>query len=303
VTRIAIDREDYEEWLREKYSEVTVQESLSAVDGILRALDGDGEIAQTQWARAKRLLRYSEDRGLSLHRFPALVAATSNERIRAATKASRKRQLEARAFDDGAWLRIGQAIIGDPDRESRVLEVMMISALRAGDVLRIKTSELFESTETGELVTTTKGGKRRVIAVRGVEALEDALVRLSMAILQDADESRRNPKDITGWLVPDSQSKLPITSARKAVYRKLKEIGAANKVRGRIHLHRMRRTIAVQALRATGDLATVGQLLGHTPRSVQSTLKYLDEARLDDVGHAMNKVHQQFLKGQKKERE
>ena len=77
--------------------------------------------------------------------------------------------------------------------------------------------------------------------------------------------------------------------AYKAVSRQLSTLAGMAGVSGRVHLHRLRRTVAVRALRATKDVGAVQQLLGHSHPA--TTHKYLDEAREDDVAELQRQLN------------
>jgi site-specific recombinase XerD len=289
----AIDEEDFESWLRgQGYAERTVQDTVMAANGIVASVRAGETVNPGQWTRARRLLRYAKARSMPIAREPGLIDAASMDNLRQARRDNKKRKLEARSVDDAAWGRLAKAVMANPSREARVLELLMLTGLRIGDALRTRRTAIVESFHTGRLDIVQKGGRSRALAIDG--PLRHSLERLIATWSREAEGVRRNARDITGWLIPESEARLPIDSARKSVYRLLRELGKEADVRGRLHLHRMRRTVAVQALRETGDLEAVRQLLGSA--SLASVRPYIDEARIQDVAQLRSKLHDRFFK-------
>jgi integrase len=293
---MTIDANDLELWLREDgYAESTVQQTVHGAAGILERVQYGKPCAITCWPLARRMVRYARERGLGWANDPNLLALASNETARQAEREGRARKGEAKSFDDEGWRRLASAIVADPTREARVLEIIMLSGLRAGDALRIRRSDALEALETGRLDLVQKGGKKRAILFSGPDdPLREALVRALEQWQAEEEGDRRKAADMSNWLVPESSSKLPNASARRSLGYVLHRIGAVAKLRGKIHLHRIRRTIAVQALRSGADIPAVGQLLGHRPGS-RATLGYIDEARLEDVADIRRRVNQKYL--------
>ena len=292
-----IDRLDLESWLKEqKYADRTVQDTVMAADGLLAKCVLRGELPPvTSWARARRLVRYAEERGLPWAGNEVLLAAAGNDAARESERQVRKRKLEAKSFDDAGWQRLAQAIFADESRAARVLEIVMLSGLRVADALRIEIPQAREGLETMRLETIQKGNLPRTLVLAGQEdPLWQAVARLIAAVDASSAEEKP-PKVLYLWIVPGSGARLPIDSARKACYERLLAIGKRVGLKGRVHLHRMRRTVAVQALRSGADLPAVGQLLGHRPGS-SATYAYVDEARLDDVASVRRKINERFIK-------
>lgn len=293
---VNLDLADLELWLREDgYAETTVQNTIYAGPGILRRCAFGEEVAVTAWPVARRLARYARERSLPWANDPNLVALGSNDTARASERQCRTRKLEAKSFDDGAWRRLARGILDDQSREARVLELIMFSGLRAGDALRITQDAAVESLETGRLELIQKGQRMRPLLFSGPDdPLRESLERALRQWRAEEDDDRRNSDDMTGWIVPGSAARLPLDSARHALSTVLHRIGQSVNLRGRIHLHRMRRTIAVQALRDGADVMAVGQLLGHRPGS-RATLGYIDEARLEDVANLRRNISKKHI--------
>jgi integrase len=92
---------------------------------------------------------------------------------------------------------------------------------------------------------------------------------------------------------PDSSSESG-DGAYQAVNRALKRIGRDLELEGRVHLHRLRRTVAVQALRETENIRAVQELLGHG--SANTTMRYVDEARPEALAGLQQKLRTRFTK-------
>jgi hypothetical protein len=293
---MSIDLEDLESWLREQnYAERTVQDTVGSAEGILKRAAVGVPPAPGLWTRCRRLIRYAEDRGLPWASEPALVEGASNDSALEAQRASRRRKLEAKSFDDLGWRRLAVAIFEHQAREARVLELMMLTSARVADVLRLEKRTVVAALETNRLELVVKGSRPVSVKLKGPEdPLYEALHRALLQWSAEEEPERRRATWVYEWIVPESEARLPIASASKSCYRLLQQLGKELRLHGRIHLHRMRRTIAVQALRMKGDIVAVGQLLGHVPGS-KATPVYVDEARLDDVADLRTNIYDQFL--------
>jgi len=296
-----MDLDGFEAWLRQQgYAERTVQDTVMSARGLAARVREGREIPRGMWYRARRLLEWAEVVQHELVLYPGLrvvaeprpSASTGGRGPAMGSRRKARRKLAAQSFSDEGWRALAGGISRSDTREARVLEVMMVSGLRIGDALRIRRADLMGSFESEQLPVQVKGGEHRLLAVRG--PLRAVLEKMAVAWGLEEHATRRTAPDVASWLVPGSEARLPIDSARKRVYRTLGRIGEDVGLTGRIHLHRMRRTIAVQALRLTGDVNTVGQLLGHAPGST-ATAAYLDEARPDDVAKLQGLVHAHFL--------
>lgn len=283
----------FEAWLvatgyRRQTVDATVADARQAL-----AWDAEGrELPARLRPSAQRVLDYLdgvgspdpalvEARGL----FEALAEkpATDPRARRLARKARRKR--EARSIGDAEWQRLVAVIEHDPSTLGAALLVLAQTGLRVGDLLRLPRARLAEAQDTGRLRLEVKGGEERTLPLDGAP---DAWGRLWVA-WQGAGNLRT-----VAWLVAprgdgDVSSK---GAAYKALARHLGRLADEAEVTGRVHLHRLRRTVGVQALRVTEDVVAVQQLLGHA--SSQTTLGYLDEARPDRVAEVQRQVRARF---------
>lgn len=197
-------------------------------------------------------------------------------------KARRKRR--AASIGDAEWQRLLDEVEADEEPAGLVLAVLCATGLRVGDALRLTRRQADEARRTGRLSLEVKGGDERTLPLDGAPEAWDRL----FAALDEA-----KAKSVALLVAPrsdgDPSSK---GAAYKAVERKLHALAEEAGVSGRVHLHRLRRTVGVQALRLTEDTVAVQQLLGH--RSHATTLGYLDEARPERVAELQRAVRERF---------
>jgi len=185
----------------------------------------------------------------------------------ASAEKPQKYKLARVSFRDEDWQTLFDTLTADADPKARVLQLQMLTGSRVGDVLRIERVQLQEALELGVLAMRRKGGRVTNVSLDGAHAQWQALL----------DAWPTHAESVAQWVSPGSQ--LGAASgggAYQAVNRYLKALGARLGVRGRVHLHRIRRTVAVHALvESGGNLQPVQQLLGHS--TDDSTKHYVDE--------------------------
>lgn len=195
------------------------------------------------------------------------------------------RKLPAESFSEQDYHQILHVTGRGEEPEAHVLFVLATTGLRIGDVLRIPLDHLevalkgAQSGSRGILPLERKGGTWIQIPIAGsIEAWR----RLH-------DESREY-ENIAGYVTGgESESPEPGDMAYVRCHRYFKRIGDELKLAGRVHLHRLRRTVAVRGLAATdGDLVAVSQLLGHA--SIASTQRYVDEINVSRVASIQQKI-------------
>ncbi len=196
----------------------------------------------------------------------------------------RERKVPRRSFTDDDWYSLLQALGADASREGSVLRVMAVTGLRVGDVLAIPWAHIDEGLRSGVVTLERKGGRYIDVPTSGSEP--------EWAALHQGMETAGYGRDIVASYVrgESRSSALAGEAAYQRVNRHLKDLGAELGLPDPVHLHRMRRTIAVQALRTTQDMTQVQQLLGHA--SLSSTERYVDEVRTDAVGRLQKKLRQ-----------
>lgn len=241
----------------------------------------------------KLYLAYVQETGTQ-SRFSAFleaeIALSKQETKRFGVRKPRGRKREARSIDDTSWRELADAIERDPSDEARVLDVMVSTGLRIGDVLRVTEPALRSALRTGRLVTEVKGQREVAFPIEGSHEVWD---RLHRSMVDDPHHPKGGWKNVAHWICPNSAaSPLAGDCAYARVHRRLKKICASCELTERIHLHRIRRTVAVQALRLTSDVRAVQGLLGHA--SLKSTSAYLDEARPEAVIEVQRKIRERF---------
>lgn len=195
-------------------------------------------------------------------------------------KRPKRRKTERRSFDDEAWHQLVTAIRADGSDEGLVLSCLL-SGLRVSDILPLTVSQLDVAVRSGIAPLERKGGVKVTVPTAGNE---QAWQRLYDAVRSDGEAAT------VAELLTRKQgaSAMAGDAAYQRLRRRLKATGDSLGLQGPIHLHRMRRTRAVQGLRVTKDITQVKQLLGH--RSATSTMQYLDETRSDDVARLQRKL-------------
>lgn len=203
---------------------------------------------------------------------------------------AKRRQMEARSVSDDDWRRLHSVITEWASRrptpviEAAVIHVLMDTGLRVSDVLGITRKALEHGVEHGSITVPTKGGETRTLPFDGAPEAWSNLLHAW----------RVQPGRTVMELVAPNASKTYYGGhpAYTKVASYFKEKALAAGVAGRIHLHRLRRTVAVQSLRVEKDIMAVKELLGHD--SLKSTERYLDEARPDDVAQLQRNVRKRF---------
>lgn len=196
------------------------------------------------------------------------------EPTRAMKPRSGPRKLQAQRIPEHEWSRlVGHLEQDRKSREATVLMVMVATGHRIGDVLRITRRELDAAKRSGTLKLEVKGGHELQVPLGGAPEVWDRLSRTF----------RGGPDDTVALWVSEGSSADPEAggAAYKRCSRYLGRVGKQLRLSGRVHLHRLRRTVAVKALGISRDVHAVQQLLGH--RSLASTLRYVDELRKEDV--------------------
>ena len=276
----------FEEWMvGQGYRETSIRKTLQQLMQVREAIASEAPIPDYTRDSIRRYLRYAEERNST-----AAFAVALRERGYQAARIGvshkpRGRKQVARSFDDNDWRALAMDIANDDTAEGAVLVVMMASGLRIGDVLRLKRKQLEEGLKTGVINLERKGGR---VVPHVVEGIEDAWQKL-LKVFGRVPYPAQNVAEL---VCPDNPDPVAGSCAYQRVNRRLKRHGQNNGTAGRVHLHRMRRTIAIQALRETKDIGAVQQLLGHA--SPVSTQHYLDEHRAQDVAALQRKLKKKY---------
>jgi len=283
-----VNTADFEQWLidqsyRDSTCTTTLQGVRQAYAGYLA--DPDLPPPPSTHAACKRLVAYCAATNTDPDLQVWLQSHGINPPGRQVRAVPRARKFQAESFSERDYQTILAVCSEDPSPEATVVYVLATTGLRIGDVLRIPTDNLALSLEAaqgggrGVLPLERKGGSWISVPILG--AL-DAWERL-----YDQGQHYRN---IAGYVTDGgSESAQPAGMAYQRVHKWFRRLGAAHDLQGRVHLHRLRRTVAVRGLKATnGDLVAVGQMLGHT--SITSTQKYVDEVNVDRVADLQRKI-------------
>lgn len=165
-------------------------------------------------------------------------------------------------FSRTAWHKLVEALQHDDTPAGVVLYALVTSGLRVGDLLQIKRSAFRRAHKEKFLLL---GRKAEFLAVPFI-AEATAWKRLKCAWTKS--------DTVAEWLCPACEG--DPTNAGYGAYRQLdrhlKVVGKTLKLTGRVHLHRIRRTVAMQQLRTDRDLERVQKMLGH--KSAQATSRY-----------------------------
>ena len=191
----------------------------------------------------------------------------------------RQRVLEARSFESEDWDKFRDALFASDDPRDRIIEVLCLTGLRVGDVLRTPTGNIMRGLELGEIQIQRKGGTYVTVPVGVAEPWQRLLEQLLNA----------QAPTVAALLSPEH----PRPDAQGAAYRQLdrrlkwwkQELGFTS----RIHTHKMRRTFAVRLYDQTKDLLAVQQGLNN---GAQATMKYLDESRSVTIAEYQRELHQ-----------
>lgn len=219
---------------------------------------------------------------------PAL-RALCEARIAVESASGGKRQKPAISVPDEPWDALRDAIARETSLAARVLQVICASGLRIGDVLRVERGALATAARTGApIALVAKGGRQRQLPWSSA----GATLRAAWDALWQAWGSARPASDVRVPLaaaVCESGNPDPEAGgcAYKACARLLARLGAECGVPGRVHIHRLRRTVGVRIRRAGGSVNDVAAVLGNSP---QTAATYVDEEMPDVVARVLDSI-------------
>ncbi len=273
----------FAEWLRhENYAPSTSRATLCRVE-VLRS--HASELAKRLQASphdldaARRYGRYLGTRE-RLEAFDRLVqAALAAPRPRRRLQ-PHQRVHEAVSFAESDWRRLVPELQRRREPEAAVVLVIVATGLRIGDILRLRKDSLGKALagNSTDVVTIQKGGRTRRLPVEGAREH-----------WQNLFDRWTDGATVADWICPTSKlgAETP-GGAYQRVRRHLRSVAAELKLGGRVHLHRLRRTVAVRALETTKDLHVVQQLLGHA--NMKATQTYTDELRSREVAELQQRL-------------
>jgi site-specific recombinase XerD len=288
------DREDFERWLvDEGYQSTTIRGYSASAQRMLDAAD-NGELLPSNrnlHYAAKMVSRYVIDVGAPVTEEFSLVVATlmvdpleGLGRVKKRRLKQKKRKKEAKSFSDDEWRALMKEIEEGVGPEVAVLFILATTALRIGDVLTLSRKALTQGLKRGYIAITQKGGDERLLAVEGAPDAWNYL----------AEVWQGQPGSNVLTLISPNASPdyyLGHPSYQK-VNDELRLLAHMAGITSRVHLHRIRRTVAVQAFRLGGNMKEVQQMLDH--KSLATTQTYLDEARPDDVAALQQRVRKHY---------
>lgn len=267
----------FEDWLRARnYRPATVRSTMAGLPTVLAQLQRDEpfDVAHVRHV-AKRYAAWRADVGdnATVRRLAALGASPTTRKLSA--KPTRRKYV-AQSFSESEWLALHEMVRGSDDLRDIVIECMMATGLRVGDVLRIDRRVLKRGLNHGALELERKGGTFITVPIavaapwrRLLAYMPSRAVTVAEAISGDPNVEAGNP-------------------AYQRVQRRVKSHCEGLGVEGRAHTHRFRRTVAVRAHRLTQDVQAVQQMLGH--RNPTTTMKYLDEDRGSQIAELQHKL-------------
>jgi integrase len=201
-----------------------------------------------------------------------------------------KRLNEAISFAKSDYLALIKTAEASPDLTDHVLVVVARSGLRISDVLRANVGDLRKAMkrEDGILTIVVKSEKTSVYSVRGGGKAEAAWRRIL-----DHEDVKRAPAT---WHVasammgdPDAKAEAGF-GAYERVRRRIERLGEELGISGRVHLHRLRRTVGVGLARKNASLDEIAKALVHS--SVQATRGYIDEARAEESAMLLRRLEE-----------
>lgn len=267
---------------RAGWSESTAQMTCVDVRAVLRS----GRIGNArQYASIRRILRtFDLDAWASGPHAAVLATLIDAEK---AYQVRRRQSRSLRSYDDEAWRKL-VALLSEHVRSSRqpneaaALYLLLRTGLRVGDVLRLERSALIDPNGVlrPQVHLTQKGGRLRSLDTQGAIDAWELVVRL-----WGVEAWSNFALFVTYGRSADVSA---AAAAYKRILRLFQKLAEQAGLEPPWRLHRIRRTVAVQALRLSGDLPAVQQLLGH--RTFKTTLGYLDEARTERVTELQTKL-------------
>jgi integrase/recombinase XerC len=278
----------FQEWLiASNYRKSTVRQTMAALKRARTANELGNALPKNCTYDAQRVLAFYFKKGASdaegiTDDFANWLQSQGVEAVEHTPRAVPKRRKRiARSLDTQRWMKLRAGLEASKEREDLVLLVIFRTGLRIGDVLRTPRAEI------------AKGLRLRVIEI---ERKGGYFVQVPMGSNYEAWERLYAPmkkteaaETVAGFLCPENDSALPGDCAYKRVFRRLKFWEKKLRCEESLHPHRLRRTLAVAALRKTGDIVKVQQLLNH--KNITSTQQYTDELREDDVSNLIDDVH------------
>lgn len=177
--------------------------------------------------------------------------------------APKQEQREPEVFTDAEQQKLLAA--ADNERDRLLIEFMLATGLRLGEVERVRVDDIVESPNGAYLrVRQGKGRKDRIVP------LDTARNHMSRKLMRYAERSRPKGSTETALFlsqrVDETGSKRPLTS--RGIQVLLYRLGQKTGVH--VHPHKFRHTFATRALSAGVDVMALQKALGHTTLAMVS---------------------------------
>lgn len=174
------------------------------------------------------------------------------------------------AFSSADFAKLVRALSRDTSPAGVVLHIEAVTGLRVGDLLTVS-KRAFDTAHDEALLELRRA--------RGVTPIPVPFDARAWKRLRARWKPKRESETIAEWLCPSCIGDPAEAGygAYRQLDRHLKVVGERLELTGRVHLQRLRRTVAVQALREGADVKTVQRKLGH--RSAQATTHYAPRRR------------------------
>lgn len=206
----------------------------------------------------------------------------------AETGPRRRRKKERKApilpIAAGPWGRLRASVLDDPHPAAAVIDLMMSTNLRVGDVLRIEAADVARGAERedGMLLIVVKGGKKVPHSMQGAPR---AWARMRELMASDGGANVAACVTRSG-----SEDHTTDGAAYKAVNRRWKEHARSCRLQGAANLHRIRHTVTTRIMVQEGTLEAARRAGVHD--DAKTTRKYTAyaEAQLNaEALRSMNK--------------
>lgn len=272
----------FQRWLEANhYGASTIRKALRDLERARAAVHRGVPLPEDSNVRTtlRRYLSYADEERST----DGLVTAAAHEGLTPLTRKPQPpkalRKQEARSFNDEDWNKLLESVNGSPDPRDQVIWAMGLTGLRIGDVLRVDKLSLRRGLRSGTLDLIRKGDNRTPMAL----ALPAPWQALNKGMRSE------DSVNVAEYVAGDGQTNPEADGAAyKRVYRRLRAIGKALGIDGRLNTHRFRRTFAVHALEHTENIKAVQDALGH--RSINSTMKYVDEVNVRRAGRLQREL-------------
>jgi site-specific recombinase XerD len=270
------DLEAYAEWLAETRRPMTVKMRLRQLRLYVR--DRKVEGSRKYKISVRESLRFYQEFARETGR-PQL--ALEEPHVPKPRREPRTISESKRGIPADQWKALFARILNDRSAAARAIEVLMVAGLRIGDLLRIERYVLKSAlaNKTGHMVILVKGGDEVAINLNSARSSWERLFKMMPA----------KAPNVAAAVAPRGS---PHAEADGAAYRQceraLKRL-AKHTVEGKVHLHRLRRSVAAHLFRGGSRLEEIQKVLGH--RSRNTTEIYTSEAMPELVADTLSDMH------------